>query len=166
EVMAPWRPCMSSRGQKTHFALQMFVLSIWTISGKRGARSRPVASSSRRTGLACLRRGASAACLARARRVGPEGILRLLVLLLAEVLDHAIQDFVELDGRRVADQCLDLGNVRYSSRHVLEPGFVRLVVGNPHDLGLAAGQRSNPFGRVAVCDLVLVAEVTDLSNGA
>ena len=32
-LMIPCLRCMSSRGQKTHFALQMFVLSICTISG-------------------------------------------------------------------------------------------------------------------------------------
>ena len=58
--MMPCRRCMSSRGQNTHFALQMLVLSICTISGIRGARSRPVASSSRRTGFACARRTCSA----------------------------------------------------------------------------------------------------------
>ena len=52
---------MSSRGQNTHFALQMFVLSIWTISGRMGERSRPVASSSFRIGFAWLRSIDSAA---------------------------------------------------------------------------------------------------------
>ena len=39
--MMPCRRCISSRGQNTHLALQMFVLSIWTISGRIG---RPVAA--------------------------------------------------------------------------------------------------------------------------
>ena len=34
--MIPCLRCMSSRGQNTHLALQMFVLSIWTISGQAG----------------------------------------------------------------------------------------------------------------------------------
>ena len=39
--MIPCLRCISSRGQNTHLALQMFVLSIWTISGRMGDRSRP-----------------------------------------------------------------------------------------------------------------------------
>ena len=64
-LMTPWRRCISSRGQNTHFALQMFVLSIWTISGRIGERSRPVASSSRRIGFAWRRSIDSAARRAR-----------------------------------------------------------------------------------------------------
>ena len=56
--MTPCRRCISSRGQNTHLALHRFVLSIWTMSGRRGARSRPVARSSRRTGLAFAVRSA------------------------------------------------------------------------------------------------------------
>ena len=129
--MMPCRRCISSRGQNTHLALQMFVLSIWTISGSLGARSRPVASSSRRTGFACRRSSDSAAWRARVLTLGPEGMLELL---LAEVLDHARENLVELDGRRVADEGLDLGNIRDAPRHVLEAGFVRLIVGDPDNL--------------------------------
>ena len=34
--ITPCVRCISSRGQNTHFALQMLVLSIWTISGRIG----------------------------------------------------------------------------------------------------------------------------------
>ena len=57
--MIPCLRSMSSRGQNTHFALQMFVLSIWTISGS-GASSRSVASSTRLTRRALRLRTASA----------------------------------------------------------------------------------------------------------
>ena len=82
-------------------------------------------------GFACRRSNDSAAWRARVRTLGPEGMLELL---LAEVLDHARENLVELDGRRVADERLDLGNIRDPSRHVLEAGFVRLIVGDPDNL--------------------------------
>ena len=41
KLMIPCLRCISSRGQNAHLALQMFVLSIWTISGRIGDRSRP-----------------------------------------------------------------------------------------------------------------------------
>ena len=101
DVMTPWRRCMSSRGQNTHLALQMFVLSIWTISGQhRGAvaaRSRAAAGGPASPAGAA----ADSAARARARLEVPEG---MQALLLAEVLDHARQDLVELDGRLVADE--------------------------------------------------------------
>ena len=63
--MMPCVRAMSSRGQNTHFALQRFVLSICTISGRIGASSRLAASSSRRTGFAYDRSSCSAALRAR-----------------------------------------------------------------------------------------------------
>ena len=47
--MMPCLRSMSSRGQNTHLALQMLVLSICTMSGRTGERSLPVASISLRT---------------------------------------------------------------------------------------------------------------------
>ena len=69
--MTPWRRCISSRGQNTHFALQMFVLSIWTISGSDGRaiaprREQQAAGSASPAGAAAF----SAARRARALMVG------------------------------------------------------------------------------------------------
>ena len=65
--MTPWRRFMSSRGQNVHLALQMFVASICTISGIRGARSRPARSRRRRSGFALRVSNDSAARRARWR---------------------------------------------------------------------------------------------------
>ena len=98
--MMPCVRAISSRGQNTHLALQMFVLSICTISGRIGASSRPAASSSRRTGFACVRSSSLRASCARA--VSPGSSSR------PEVVDDPGQDLVELDSRLVADQRADL----------------------------------------------------------
>src|SRR5580765_2426648 len=89
--MTPCLRCISSRGQNTHFALHMFVLSSCTISGRIGARSRPVASRRRRTGLAFRRSADSSTVRARALIFRGSGIL-----LLAVVLDDAFEHLVEL----------------------------------------------------------------------
>ena len=47
-----------------------------------------------------------------------------------------------------------------------KPGLVGLVVGNPDDLGAAAGQRLDAFGELADRDLGAVADVEDLADGA
>src|SRR3954449_12715941 len=162
-VIIPCLRCMSSRGQKTHFALQMFVLSIWTISGIPGARSRPVASSSRRIGLAWLRRTFSTVRRARAL------ILRdwdIRALKLPEVFDDASEGFIELNGGLVADEGPDPRDVRNPPRHVFEPRLVRLVVRDGHDFRLAAGQFLDLRGQLTNRDLVAVADIEDLADGA
>src|SRR5688572_23432916 len=113
--MIPCRRCMSSRGQNTHLALQMFVLSICTISGMRGARSRPVAIRRRRTGFAWARNRRSAARRVRALMFRNWD---MSVLELAKMLDHAGQGFVQLDAWLVADERLDARDVGHPSRHV------------------------------------------------
>src|SRR6187402_337482 len=103
----------------------MLVLSICTISGSRGARSRPVASISRRTGLACRRNTDSTALRARVRTWGSGDILVTVgASLLAEMLDDALENLVELDRRLVADKRSNLGDVRHASRHVFEASLV------------------------------------------
>src|SRR6266567_512728 len=150
-LMTPCRRCISSRGQNTHFALQMFVLSIWTISGRIGARSRPAARSRRRIGLAWLRRNVSAA--RRAVALSPADFIDDSVLWLTERGDDTRKDFVELDLRLVADQRADPGDVRYAARHVFEAGFVRLVVRDCHDRGRTARHLLDAAGEIADGDL-------------
>src|SRR5262245_9589132 len=147
-LITPWRRCISSRGQNTHFALQRFVLSIWTMSGRCLARSRPVASSARRTYLALATRAFSATD--RTRRVSDTvglaaprrlGSARHRLELAAAVLDHAAEDLFEADRRRIADETVHFCQTRDPARHVLEAGFIGLLVRNQHDVRRAAGHR-------------------------
>src|SRR6266568_3008824 len=141
----------------------MFVLSIWTISGRIGARSRPAARSRRRIGLAWLRRNVSAA--RRAVALSPADFIDDSVLWLTERGDDTRKDFVELDLRLVADQRADPGDVRYAARHVFEAGFVRLVVRDCHDRGRTARHLLDAAGEIADGDLLAVADVEDLADG-
>src|SRR4029453_3680358 len=145
--MTPCRRCMSSRGQNTHLALQRFVLSIWMISGQRRALSRPVFSSSDRRGFAWALRSRSAVFPAR-------GGCRLQILRLSSMpgrqqttlfFDHLAQDVIKAKRRPEADELLNLGDVRHAARHVLESGFVRLIVRNELDRRLAAGGGLDPL---------------------
>ena len=60
--------------------------------------------------------------------------------MLAEMLDDPPDDVVEADFWLVPDEGPDLRNVRDAPRHVLEPCFVRLVVRDELDRGIASGK--------------------------
>src|SRR5688572_10493951 len=165
--ITPWRRCISSRGQKTHLALQRFVLSIWTMSGHRGARSRPVRNSTLRTGFALASRRRSAPW--RARRV-TDTALRLSLMADGErgplILDDLFEIVAQAERRRVADEVADLREIRHPPRHVLETRLVGLIVGQQLDLGPAAGGGPDTPGEIEDRDLLGIPDVEDLADGA
>ena len=131
--------------------------------GQDGARSRPVASSSRRTGFACWRSTCSAA---RARaRLDVQGLGHVLYSCRKCSMTRVRISSSSTVGL-VADQRADLRDVGHAPRHVLEPGLVGLVVRDRHDLGAAAGHRLDLLGELADRDFLAVADVEDLADGA
>ena len=133
--------------------------------GQRRRRSRPVASSSRRTGLA-LRAQQRAPRAWRARAVTSE--LQHACLLLPEVLDRRASRISSSSTvGRVADQRAGSSRVGHAPRHVLEPGLVGLVVRESCTIAerLPVSSR-DPLGELADRDLLAVADVEDLADGA
>src|SRR3954468_4677609 len=69
-------------------------------------------------------------------------------LLLPEVVNHLSQDFVQLQLGLVTDEPLDPREVRPAARHVLEPGFIRFVVGDQLDRRRRAAELTDALGEL------------------
>src|SRR5258706_13808873 len=56
---------------------------------------------------------------------------------------------------RPTKQVFDLGDVGDAAAHILEARFIGLIVGNEHDLGIAASTRSHAFSKLVNRDLFI-----------
>src|SRR6185437_3934892 len=83
---------------------------------------------------------------------------------LPEILDHAPENLVELDGRSITYQLADFGDLGDSPRHVLEAGLVGLLVRNHDDRRIAAGHLLDSLRQLADRDLGAVSDVEDLAD--
>src|SRR5262245_33838357 len=68
-------------------------------------------------------------------------------LFLSEILDNLGQDVIERELGPVTDELLDSAQVRHAPWHVLEAGFVRLVIGDDLDRGLRSAELADALGQ-------------------
>src|SRR4051812_42859331 len=83
-----------------------------------------------------------------------------------DVLDHTVNNLLEVQLRLVTNESADLRNVRNAPRHVLETCLVGLVVRNHLDRRGAGGHGLDLLCQVENRDLANVADVEHLANRA
>src|SRR3954467_11837396 len=109
------------------------------MSGILGARSRPVARSSRRTGFAFARSARSAADRTMRRRdtmlSRPSADARHWLERRTSMRDHAVENGIQTDRWGIADEIPNLREIRHAARHVFESCLVRLIVRDMNDVG-------------------------------
>ena len=82
----------------------------------------------------------------------------------SSILDHPLDDLVEVDARRISNHAMDLLDVRYPSGHVLERLVEHLVVRREADRRLAVRQGLDLLGQLENADFRAVADVEDLAD--
>ncbi len=80
------------------------------------------------------------------------------------MVDHVLEDPVEVEVRLPADRALDLLDRRHAVEHVVDPEPVHLVVRDVHELRLRAGQLEHALRELQHGDPVPRADVEDLTD--
>src|SRR5262245_41169221 len=88
---------------------------------------------------------------------------RLVRLFALIVRDHAVNDIFGARSRSKIDKGLDLGGIRYASMHILKALLIGFIIRNVTDRRSTAGHRFYQLGQIANRDLMVAADVEDLS---
>src|SRR5712692_2203342 len=86
-------------------------------------------------------------------------------LFLPKIVDHLDQDIVERMRSLVANHPLHFGQIGHTPRHVLETGFVGLVVRDELDRGGRPAQLADALSELRDRDLLRIADIDHLAYG-
>jgi hypothetical protein len=95
------------------------------------------------------------------------GLLRrgeFAFLAVAEICDDPRQNFVQLHGRLIAGQALNLRNIRHPPGHVLKPLLIGPVIRDVNDFRRTAGHLPDALGQRVHRDFPGVADVKDFTH--
>jgi hypothetical protein len=85
--------------------------------------------------------------------------------LLAIERDNHVDDVVDVGCRLPTEELAYLADIRDATRHVLEPFFICLIVGDVHDFGAAAGLSLDQASEIVDGNFASTADVQNLAHG-